>query len=379
MEWIKNMPLKKALFTLALMNLLIAVILSVISFFGCSRLNAVIAPTEVEYHLTLYAITKTEYPAPTAGQTLAANMLSVLQIILPIVFFMTALLLTASLFYRWKLKEPLAILMDGADRIMENNLDFTMTVTSHDELGLLCSAFEAMRQSLLKNNQELWRQTEERKRLNAAFSHDLRNPVTIVKGSAKLAKQYATDGKADTSRLLENLCRIETYTNRIERYIEIMSTVSRLEQIQTNPTTIDTHALAEELEDALLFAAQDNDKQLIFHDTADCSAALLDKNMLFQIAENLTSNALRFAKKTVSVTLSIEAGLLKLEVADDGDGFSAQLLKNGIQPFQKGTEDAKHFGMGLYICNLLCQKHGGSLEITSSPSGAAVSAILKTS
>ena len=69
----------------------------------------------------------------------------------------------------------------------------------------------------------------------------------------------------------------------------------------------------------------------------------------------------------------------KLEIADDGDGFPAELLKSGIQPFRKGTEEAEHLGMGLYICNLLCRKHGGTLKIANTDIGAVASAILKIS
>ena len=69
--------------------------------------------------------------------------------------------------------------------------------------------------------------------------------------------------------------------------------------------------------------------------------------------------------------------MLKLSVTDDGCGFPAALIKNGIQPFQKGSEDTEHFGMGLYICNLLCQRHGGSISIQNNEIGATVSATLK--
>ena len=69
----------------------------------------------------------------------------------------------------------------------------------------------------------------------------------------------------------------------------------------------------------------------------------------------------------------------KLEIADDGDGFPAEFLKNGIQPFRKGTEEAEHLGMGLYICDLLCRKHGGTLKIANTDIGAVASAILKIS
>lgn len=387
MGWIKKMKLKKALFTLAFLNILVATVLSILVFWGCSSLASRTALRYVQYQIGGEANIGLENQIPYAGIGTAGMVFSVLQIVLPLIFFVTALLATASMFYRWKLKEPLGVLMEGANRIMENDLDFTMRAQSDDELGKLCVAFETMRQSLLKNNRELWRQAEERKRLNAAFAHDLRNPVTVLKGSVRMARQCAAEGQTGREQLLENLMRMENYTGRIERYVDIMSRVQRLEQVWPERAPVNICAMADELEKALRFAALDGDKQLVFHCMTDRDNVMLDKNMLFQMAENLVSNAVRFAAQRVSVSLRVQDDSLVLEVADDGAGFPEELLKKGVQPFQSGRRESSrgddqgggHFGMGLYICSLLCQKHGGRLDITNTSPGAVARGIIKIS
>lgn len=380
MEWIKQMSLKKALFTLTFINLLIAAALSILAFWACIKFSTTIAPQGVTLNVSLDSIERAEFPKPSADAARIGEICSLLQIALPVLFFVIALVATASMFYRWKLKEPLAILTDGANRIMDNDLDFVIEAKTGDELGLLCSAFETMRQSLLKNHLELWRQAEERKRLNAAFSHDLRNPVTVLKGSVKMARQCAVGEEAQREPLIENLSRIENYTSRIERYVETMSNVQRLEQVQLKKAPVDPVVLAKELENALSFAESDSGKRLSFCSACsigEISDIMLDKNVLFEIAENLVSNALRFAKQSVVVSLSIQPETLIFEVTDDGNGFPDKLLKNGIQPFQKCGDEAAHFGMGLYICELLCQKHGGTLKTENLSTGAKATAVLR--
>ena len=378
MEWIKRMSLKKSLFTMALISLVIAALLSAISFLLGMELSTRLFPHgEAIFIDGSYTITENAASAPQTGSIDA--LLIIPQVILPILFFVIALLATVFLFYRWKLKEPLKILMDGANHIIENDLDFKIEVQSTDELGQLCTAFETMRQTLLKNNRELWRQAEERKRLNAAFSHDLRNPITVLKGSIEMAKKCALSGTEKTEQLLENLTRIKTYTGRIERYVEAMSNVGQLEQIQIERVSTDSGILAYELENAMSFVVADSGKQFSFSSTDTVEKIHVDTNALFQIAENLISNAIRFAIQKISVNLSYTDGMLMLEVIDDGSGFHAALLKNGIQPFQKGNEGAEHFGMGLYICDLLCRKHGGCVEVKNCGQGASVTAILKIS
>lgn len=367
------MSLKKSLFALVFIFLLGGLLLAFLSYQLCVN----VIDNNGYYHITY------------ATEELAANQLmiqhpqyeiwSFLQYFLPVVCIISSLILSNVAFYHIKLKKPIAILQSSAERIRQQDLNFTVEKVFDDELGDLSTAFEIMREELYKNDQELWRQMEERKRLNAAFSHDLRNPVTVLKGSAKMARQCAESGTERTTQLIENITRIENYTDRIERYIEAMSSAGRLEQIQLEKAFIDPQILARELENAIRLVVTDGGKQLSFTSTVNAEKILLDKNVLFQITENLVSNAIRFAKQTISVNLSFSGDMLLLEVIDDGSGFPAVLLKNGVQPFQKGNEDAEHFGMGLYICDLLCQKHGGHIGIKNCQQGALVCAILKIS
>ncbi len=233
-----------------------------------------------------------------------------------------------------------------------------------------------MRQTLLENNYTLWRQAEERKRLNAAFSHNLRNPVTVLKGSVKLAKN-SIGNITETSKLLaDNLLRIENYTSRIEQYIETMSSIQKLEEINVQRELTKWDSLICELKNIIGFIGEENQKQIKFTTTGYTKDILVDKSILFQITENLVSNARRFAKDRIDILCSIEDEKLLLSVTDDGCGFPNKLMKNGIQPFQKGNEDIEHFGMGLYICELLCKKHGGNITIKNNQVGATISVTL---
>lgn len=423
MEWLRQMKLKKALFTIAFLNITVALILSLLAIWGCAELRSYFAVDGIGIIMDAQPdqIVVRQMQGGGAGEKTAADILSVVQILLPIVIYICALFLSASLFYRLKLREPIEALSKGADRIIDNDLDFEMTAGSEDELGQLCTAFETMRKTLLANNRELWRQAEERRRLNAAFAHDLRNPVTVLKGSVKLAKHTVMDAAADSEQQREereqreqkgqgkqkeqreqktqreqlagHLQRIEDYTNRIEQYVETMSSIQKLEQIEIKKEPAAWHSLMQELEQMIRLVGADCQKEIYFQtsESTDNAAGdiLVDKAILFQIAENLVSNALRFAVHKITVCCIASDGNLSFTVTDDGCGFPDKLLQNGIQPFQKGREDAGHFGMGLYLCELLSKKHGGSLTIQnnsmiqhsptaqSCPTGATVCAVIK--
>lgn len=426
MEWLRQMKLKKALFAIAFLNITVALILSLLAIWGCAELRSYFATEGIGIVMDTQSeqIVVRQMQGGGAGEKTAADILSVVQILLPIVIYICALFLSASLFYRLKLREPIEALSKGADRIIDNDLDFEMTAGSEDELGQLCTAFETMRKTLLANNRELWRQAEERRRLNAAFAHDLRNPVTVLKGSVKLAKHTVMDAAADSEQQREereqreqreqkgqgkqkeqreqktqreqlagHLQRIEDYTNRIEQYVETMSSIQKLEQIEINKEPAAWQSLMQELEQMIRLVGADFQKEIHFQTSKLTDNAtgdiLVDKAILFQIAENLVSNALRFAVHKITVCCIASDGNLSFTVTDDGCGFPDKLLQYGIQPFQKGREDTGHFGMGLYLCELLSKKHGGSLTIQnnsmiqhsptaqSSPTGATVCAVIK--
>lgn len=378
MERIKQMKLKKSLFTIAFINITIAFILSIFIIWVCIELRSRIDPIGgifVDINST-NSIRIIQSQGLTAQVIIIAEIISLAQILLPILVYIIALFATASMFYRLKLKEPLSLLLKGATCIIENDLNFTIETKSQDELGQLCTAFEAMRQTLLENNYTLWRQAEERKRLNAAFSHNLRNPVTVLKGSVKLAKN-SIGNITETSKLLaDNLLRIENYTSRIEQYIETMSSIQKLEEINVQRELTKWDSLICELKNIIGFIGEENQKQIKFTTTGYTKDILVDKSILFQITENLVSNARRFAKDRIDILCSIEDEKLLLSVTDDGCGFPNKLMKNGIQPFQKGNEDIEHFGMGLYICELLCKKHGGNITIKNNQVGATISVTL---
>lgn len=376
MERIKQMKLKKALFAMAFLNITIAFLLSLFIIWLCIELRSQIAPMGgISINMnSAHVITQPQNS--TAQAALLADIISLVQIILPILIYIIALFTTASMFYHLKLKEPLKILTQGAACIIDNNLDFTIETTSQDELGQLCTAFETMRKTLLENNYTLWRQAEERKRLNAAFSHNLRNPVTVLKGSIKLALKNIEDITTASNPFTDHLLRMESYTNRIEHYVETMSSIQKLEDITLQPEPVKWDSLISELKNMLCFLREDTQKQIQFTPAKYEKNILIDKSVLFQIAENLVSNALRFAAARIDILCSISSGKLLLSVTDDGCGFPEKLLQNGIQPFQKGNEDMGHFGMGLYTCELLCQKHDGNITLKNNPTGATASIIL---
>jgi len=241
MERLRNMGLRRSFFLLSAGCLAAALLLTAAIYSVCDRIGRGIPRGGIAI---AYDGVVTELEEPSPEQLHVLRILGWVQTLTVLLFPVSGLGIAGVLFYRWKLKEPIRILKEGTERIRMQDLDFSIPVVSADELGGICAAFETMRGELQKSNQELWRQAEERRRLNAAFAHDLRNPVTVLKGTVKQLRR----GGENAVEREQALKRLETYTLRIERYVEAMSSIQRLEQMPVRRKAVDGALLRQELE-----------------------------------------------------------------------------------------------------------------------------------
>lgn len=289
--------------------------------------------------------------------------------------FIFCIMGTSVLFYRRQLQTPLAILDYAAGQIADNNLDFKVVYHKEDELGKLCSSFEKMRVALQESNEEMWRQMEERKRLNTAFSHDLRTPLTVLKGQSELLQQYAP--KMSAEKVSSTSEMMHRHIVRLESYVQTMSDLQRLEDIEIIRQSISMDILYKQMQEIGEVVCMDiafSSECMVEMDTS----LYVDTVIVQRVFENLLANAARFANERVSVSVDSSDGYLYLMVSDDGTGFAEKDLENATKPFYKTVSetDNEHFGMGLNICKILCEKHGGYIRL-SNRNGAVVTAAFR--
>lgn len=309
----------------------------------------------------------------TPVEDLIYNILGIMSVVFWPVCFGICIGITSLLFYKGQIREPLEILDKAADNIADNNLDFKIVYDSQNELGKLCSSFEKMRAALQDNNIEMWRQIEERKRLNTAFAHDLRTPLTVLKGQSEMLIKYAPQMSAQ--KVISTAEMMRRHITRLEAYVDTMNDLQRLEDIEVDRRITAVSDVVEQMHSTGISVCRG--KEFIFNNlTAGISEVNLDFGIVMRVYENLLSNAFRFAENTVKVFAEVKGNCFQFTVSDDGSGFTDKDLLNAVKPFYKaGNEtDNKHFGMGLNICKILCEKHGGHLELKND-GGAVVLAV----
>lgn len=342
----------------------------------------------------------------------------------PIVAFGGLAVLLFRRFYRRHIGGPLSVLEAAADRIARQDLDFQIGAVRGRELGRLGAAMEGMRSSLLATQRELWRTAEDRRRLNAAFAHDLRTPVTVLKGTLEMARMKASRAGSgeDVRKTLDTL---SGQADRLESYAQLMSRVTKLEDREVMRLACAPSDVARVLERqaAGYVATRGNGCKLLFSlgdgmraaGASDGSVAVpdagsvagagdghvvvpdaeraaescpeplsIDMQLVEEVLGNLLGNACDHARSKVAVSVDLlqsERGSLPAEsrndvrlelvVTDDGRGFTVEALHHGCDSFYSEAKSAEHFGLGLNIARTLARLHGGAVELGNLEGGGA--------
>ena len=115
-----------------------------------------------------------------------------------------------------------------------------------------------------------------------------------------------------------------------------------------------------------------NKKYTLKSDTED-ETLFINLDTIIQIYENLLSNGIRYAKENINIEINVEDENLFILIKDDGEGFQPKDIEQATLPFYKASSNIndEHLGLGLNICKILCERHGGSIRIDNNIDGGA--------
>lgn len=297
------------------------------------------------------------------------EILSFLEIAAVFLFGGVAVICVSHQYYKRKLEEPLKILKREMEFIGRDDLSFDCSYISNDEMGEVCNTLNRMRKQLVKNQENLWHLMEAQRNLNAAFAHDIRTPLTVMRGYTQMMLKFYPEGKISEEKMIETLQMLERQTGRIEQFSLTMKEIHNMEEWKVDRQPCSVKELAQQIRDNLKGMPLEGIK-VEFSCEIDEMQIICDKNLIQEVADNILANALRYAKEKITISMVKDEEGLFLYVKDDGKGFSKEEIMKAARPYFSTAED--HFGLGLTICQTLCKKHGGDLELMNSLEGGAI-------
>ncbi len=330
---------------------------------GLYAINTILPTLNIQWSSTSY-----EYIAhlPDFKNLVVDVMISVILIL----FF------TAAILVIWTYSgiiSRLRQLNNAAENIRDGNLDFSIDTKGHDEISELSESFEAMRKRLQMNAQEKLDAEQEHRMLISNIAHDLKTPITAIKGYS----EGILDGVADTPEKQERY--LKTIYNKANEMNTLINELTLYSNIDTNKIPYNFHKLnvkdyftdcMEELEMDL----ENQHMQLTFFNYVDEDTLMIaDPEQLGRVIHNIIGNAIKYMRAEepsfISMRIKDVGDFIQVEIEDNGKGISNKDLPYIFDRFYRADASrnsaAGGSGIGLSIVKKIIEDHGGKIWATS--------------
>ena len=303
----------------------------------------------------------------TAGATLMTK--DIIFVVVTVLVFTS--LLVGTWIYR-SIASPLVKLKNATKNIKEGNLDFELEVEGDDEFAELCQDFEEMRKRLKANAEEKIVLDRENKELISNISHDLKTPITAVKGYV----EGIMDGVADTPEKMDRYIRtIYNKTNEMDHLINELTFYSK---IDTNriPYTFSKIRVTDYFNDCaeeLQLELEVKGVDLVYANYVDDSVLVIaDGEQIRRAIHNIVTNSTKYMNKEhgiIQLRVKDVGDFIQVEIEDNGKGIAAKDLPNIFDRFYR-TDFSRNSskggsGIGLSIVKKIMEDHGGKVWATS--------------
>ena len=285
------------------------------------------------------------------------------------------LFITAFMMYGWLYRSmihPIRRLQTAAENIREGNLDFEINTEGTDEIGDLCVTFEKMRRRLKDNAEEKLKFDKENKELISNISHDLKTPVTAIKGYA----EGIMDGVADTPEKQDKYLRtIYNKANDMQKLINELTTYSNVEnnRIPYNFHRINVADYFGDCVEEVGMDLENRNIQLNYSNLVEPDTMIIaDPEQLKKVINNIIGNSVKYMNKRngiIDIRILDEVDSIRVEIEDNGKGIAQKDLSKIFERFYR-TDASRNSaqggsGIGLSIVRKIIEDHGGYIWATS--------------
>ena len=267
---------------------------------------------------------------------------------------------------------PLGQMKIATQNIKDGNLDFELEVETDDEIGQLCRDFEEMRLRLKETSNEKVEYDKRSKELISNISHDLKTPITAIKGYV----EGIMDGVADTPEKMERYIRtIYNKANDMDNLINELTLYSKIDsnRIPYNFSTISVNDYFDDCAADLKIDIESRGVQFDYLNYVDGKVKIIaDAEQLKRVINNIVSNALKYmnkSQKQIHLRVKDVGDFVQVEIEDNGKGIGTKELPYIFERFYR-TDASRNSetggsGIGLSIVKKIIEEHGGKIWATS--------------
>ena len=267
---------------------------------------------------------------------------------------------------------PLVKLKKATQNIKEGNLDFVLDVEGNDEFSELCQDFEEMRKRLKESAEEKIILDKENKELISNISHDLKTPITAVKGYV----EGIMDGVADTPEKMDRYVKtIYNKTNEMDHLINELTFYSKIDtnRIPYTFSKLNVEDYFSDCAEEVGLELETRGIELVYANYVESGVQVIaDGEQIRRVIHNLISNAIKYMdkpKEIIQIRIKDVGDFIQVEIEDNGKGIAAKDIVYIFDRFYR-TDVSRNSskggsGIGLSIVKKILEDHGGKVWATS--------------
>ena len=285
------------------------------------------------------------------------------------------LVITAALLIIWIYRGvavPLNRMKIATQNIKEGNLDFELEVFADDEIGQLCQDFEEMRVRLRDSASENVENDKRSKELISNISHDLKTPITAIKGYV----EGIMDGVADTPEKMERYIKtIYNKANEMDLLINELTLYSKIDanRIPYNFSTLSVNQYFDDCASDLKMELEARGIIFTYTNYVEGEVKIIaDPEQLKRVINNIVSNSTKYMdknEKRINLHVKDVGDFVQVEIEDNGKGIGPKELPNIFERFYRTDASRNSMtggsGIGLSIVKKIIEEHGGKIWATS--------------
>lgn len=274
-----------------------------------------------------------------------------------------------------RITRQLSPMLEASDKIAKQELDFEIGISHIKEFNDVLNSLDKMKIALSDSLIENWIQEENKRSQISALTHDLKTPISIVKGNAELLKEtsLSEEQKTYVDFIVKN-------SNRISDYSIALMDMNRSNQINNfKPQKVQVTTVVEKIKELAKEITSVNRRMISETIKIENRVLMIDIKLFERVIQNILSNAVQYspAKSIIELSLITTDNNFEISILNQGQGFSKEDLAYGMEQFYRGDKSRHssiNYGLGLYNSAQIIALHSGKILLKNklSEDGAIV-------
>ncbi len=289
-----------------------------------------------------------------------------LMTILVVLGGMTMILLPSVSFGK-KMKRKMKPVMNAVECIKNQDLEYEVSYSGVKEFDDCLSSIDEMRNALKDSLERQWKTEQEKNRQMSALAHDIKTPLTVVRGNAELLSETKL-----TEEQKNYIDYIASSALQMQNYVQTLIEVTKsADGYQYSPEKIKTEDILGDIKKQALGLAEVYQLKINWKEQYSSETVSVVYEQVVRAVMNIIKNAVEHTPKGGMINIAIEeqSGELTFTVEDTGTGFTKEALLHGTEQFfmdDTSRSGGVHYGIGLFSAKSIAVKHGGRILLTNS-------------